>query len=498
MSWKRITFVLGLILFLGLLACSDDPVSPVTTGTVSGKVVDAVTGAALAGASITTTPATNAITTDSTGTYLIENVEEGKITIAASKTGYRNGIVSVNVVAGDTSIAIIQLEYDDVVNTVPNIPSNPSPANGAEQQPTSLVLRWKCSDPDVGDTLYYDVYLYNSGSTPQLLLDDGQVDSLKISGLEYGTTYFWQVMARDNKNGITNGPVWSFTVEPFPENPIVFALKTDGNYEVFSASPDTLDSHIYQITHNPSRDWWPRLSPDKSRLAFVSDRTVEPQIYTVEPNGNNLFRVTQVPVTGYHNYGMGFCWSPDGTRLLYSHYEKLYRIDVNGTDMTQIATAPAGRHFREVDWSPVDDKIVALTIGSWFYDSEIYLMDSDGGNMTQLIPNWAGAIESPSFSPDGRKIIFSYDVSGIETGDNRQLDTHIIILDIASGDTVDISQNKPEGTNDSNPRFSPDGSKVIFCNYPNNEPDSRSIWIMNLSGANRKKIISRGTMPDWE
>ncbi len=497
MKMRIFSFFLFTFSFFLFITCSDDPVAPVTTGTVAGQVLDSQSGTPIANASITTTPATNAITSDSSGSFTIPNVEESKFTVSASKAGYRKGIVNVNVQAGDTAQAIIQLNREEDTNTPPTTPHNPTPADGTVDQAVSLTLKWSSEETDPGDTLTYDVYLYPGNNSPQQIVSGGTEDSVVATDLKYGTTYYWQVVAKDNNDGVTHGKVWSFKTVSFPDNPMVYARSVDGNYDIYSANVDTLDSRVVRLTEESSRDWYPRLNPARDKIAFVSDRTVEPHIYTMNTDGSNIVKVTQIPVTGYYNYGIGFCWSPNGTRFLYSNYEKLYRIDANGTGLTQIATAPENRHFREVDWSPLGDKIVALTIGSWFYDSEIYVMDANGSNMALLIDNWDGAIESPSFSPDGKQIVFSHDVSGHEVSSGRQLDAHVIIADVDTGDTTDVSQNKPAGTNDTNPRFSPDGSKIIFCNAPNNDPQAKSIWIMDVNGENRKKIVSHGTMPDW-
>ena len=39
-------------------------------------------------------------------------------------------------------------------------------------------------------------------------------------------------------------------------------------------------------------------------------------------------------------------------------------------------------------------------------------MDANGSNMTLLMDNLPGVMESPSFSPDGNRIVFTRDVSG--------------------------------------------------------------------------------------
>lgn len=480
-----------------LLTCSDEPVSVQTKGHIKGRVLDADTGQGIPQVVITTAPPTVSITTDSSGNFLLENLDAGTYTITASKKDYEKVSVSVAVREGDTTIADILMSATGEQNSPPYPPSNPKPENGASQQPTELTLQWAADDPDPGDSLTFDVYFYPASSPPTLAASGLEDTSYQVSQLRFNSIYYWQIVARDSKGASTNGAVWSFTTLPFPNNPVLFTSERDGDFDVYSASPDTLDTRIIRLSQLSSREWWPRFSPGRDKIAFTSDAEVEPQIYTMDPDGSNVFRVTTIPVAGYYNYGIGFCWSPDGTQLLYSHYEKLYRINADRSGLTQIATAPPNRHFREVEWSPLGNKIVALTMGSWFYDSEIYLMNPDGSDMQQLVGNLPGAVENPSFSPDGQKIVFTHDVSGFQSSTNRQLDSHIFIINVDGSDTTDVSSGKPAGTNDFNPRFSPDGSKIIFCNAPNDNSAAADIWIMNVDGSDRRKIITDGSMPDW-
>lgn len=111
------------------------------------------------------------------------------------------------------------LESGTVTNTVtvtengnnpPSVPSNPSPADGATEQALSLVLSWVCNDPDQ-DLLTYDVYF---GTTQPLgIVQQGNTASYNPGQLQESATYFWKIVARDDKNLETEGPVWSFTTQ---------------------------------------------------------------------------------------------------------------------------------------------------------------------------------------------------------------------------------------------------------------------------------------------
>ena len=256
-------------------------------------------------------------------------------------------------------------------------------------------LAWTASDPNSADTLTFDVYLYESNNPVQTQIASDITDTtVAVDNLLYNTTYFWQVIVKDGE-ATTNGSIWSFTTLPPPDNPYLYASKINGNYDIYSS--DTTTNSTLRLTNNSYRDWWPRLHPNGSRIGYVSNEQVNPQIFTMSADGSNIMRVTTVPIAGYNNNGIGFCWSPDGGQFLYGNYDKLYKIDQFGANLTQIATAPIGRNFRETDWSGVNNKIVVLTIGENSYDSEIYLMDSDGSNMTLFFSNLPGSMESPTF-----------------------------------------------------------------------------------------------------
>ncbi len=496
------SFTLKLVYFftllIGFTSCNEDTIEPKGEGSVSGVVLSSEDGKPLVGASISSNPATSAVVTDADGKFILSGVAGGSYTVMAKKVGYKSESIAVAVKNEAETAVTIMLLAENPEASVPNPATIAEPVVNAKNQNISLTLKWHRPEARPSDSLYYNVYLYESGVSQRMLLVENIKDTSAVaSNLKYNTTYFWQVAVKNAKGAITNGPVWSFATQPMPLARYVFAREVDGNYDIYSS--DGTEANIFRLTEAFSREWWPVISPNRDRIAYSSNVGLEPHIYTMNRDGSDKRQLTTIPVVGYHNQGIGFTWSPDGGQLLYANYDNLYRIDRNGTGLKLIAKAPANRHFRMIDWTSSGEKIVVQTIGSNINDSEIYIMNADGSNMTLLVENYKGRVESPSFSINGKSVVYSRDLDGFENAEGRQLNSHIFIRKIDGSGEVDLSGSKPAGTNDLYPRYSPDGAKIIFTNAPNDGLGPNTIWMMDAAdGKNRVKLFSNATMPEWK
>ena len=98
-------------------------------------------------------------------------------------------------------------------NNPPNIPSNPSPEDGAIDVDIDAELNWIGGDPDAGDIVTYDVY-FDIVNPPVYLASSDQTETTFDPGtMDHGETYYWQIKAEDNLYATTSGPIWSFTTE---------------------------------------------------------------------------------------------------------------------------------------------------------------------------------------------------------------------------------------------------------------------------------------------
>ena len=105
----------------------------------------------------------------------------------------------------------VNTSSSEPVNTAPNAPYNPTPSDGATNQNRNVDLSWSCEDPD-GDDLTYTVYFADTTPPVSMVADDLTSTSYDLGTLDYGETYYWQIIATDEYGVSTDGPIWQFTV----------------------------------------------------------------------------------------------------------------------------------------------------------------------------------------------------------------------------------------------------------------------------------------------
>lgn len=491
-------WVLLWALCLGLSACKETTIEPARYGSLTGVVRDSRSNQPLANAVITTNPATSSFTTDNEGRFALPNLTAGPYALSVRKTDYRTETVNVQVAEGPATSVDVRLEKSSA-NQRPNAPRQPEPATGASSQPTGLTLRWHATDPDRGDSLRFDVVLFEGNSAArQQLLSNRRDTTVTVSGLKYNTTYYWQVTVRDKAGETVNGDVWTFQTATFPELRYLFAREVNGNTDLYAAD-GAANGVVVRLTSSPFVETAPQLSPTRDRVAYTSNATGQYHLYTMNRDGSDARRITTLPVEGYANNGLAYRWSPDGAQLIYARYDQLYRINRDGTGLLLLATAPAGRHFRELDWSALSNKIVVQAVGARVYEAEIYQLNPDGSELTMLLGNQPGRLDSPSFSIDGRQILYTRDLAGLDDPSGRQLNAHIFVQRLDGTGLIDLSTRKPAGTNDINPRFSPDGARIIFVNVVNDNITPPEVWMMDASdGGNRVRLFQNAALPDWK
>ncbi len=117
---------------------------------------------------------------------------------------------------------------------------------------------------------------------------------------------------------------------------------------------------------------------------------------------------------------------------------------------------------------------------AYMYKGNIYVIDSDGINQKQLTTSAKNYF--PSFSPNGKKILFVSFWEG-----NKQIYT-------MNPDGTDPKKLTKSGEDDDWPVWSPDGKKVLFIRTPSSKDTSPQshIYVMDNDGTDTKKITDKG------
>lgn len=201
-------------------------------------------------------------------------------------------------------------------------------------------------------------------------------------------------------------------------------------------------------------------------------------IYTMNPDGSDETDLTAKSF-GDAFYEVDPDWSPDGKKIAFSSdrgddYDfNIYVMNSDGTDVTQVTDAPGDE--AETKWSPDGKKIGFTTEANEKFTLSV--MNSDGTEFTTIRKGPSpGYIGMSDWSPDGSRIVFVVDKS--YTG--GQIDTFVM-----NEDDTCVKQLTDVSGDDATARWSPDGKKILFGS--NRKGSGR--YLMNPDGTDVERIL---------
>jgi len=491
----------GIILLFLMYSCSEDTIEEGQTGTLTGNVVSMGDNLPLANVKITTQPSSSTVFTDELGEFIIPDILVEQYSVQAEKEGYLVDFESTNVLANKTVNVVFELQISTANNKPPAKPILIAPEMNTEGAPLSVEFIWNPSiDPDEDDELTYKLTLQNDQNNTIEVFEDLTATTLTVSTLTFSTKYFWSVSVSDQINEPVISETSNFKTLSTPEYDYLAVRKIGSNNVIYSAKED---GSLLQLTTEWTNSWRPRKNTTTHKIAYLQSVGGETHLFTMNQDGSNVFQVTStISVSGNNLNEIDFSWSSNGDRLLYSHYDKLYVINKDGSGLQAIYQTPDGSNITECDWSNDESMIALKTNDNSGYNVAIYTIDMLGNILTTVLSGVDGAAGGLNISVDNKLLLYTYDTSEYESVDNRQLDSHIFVYEFATDLATDISLNKLDGTNDLDPRFSPNEAEVIFVNTSNDGISTKSIYRMDLDEFDgfddRTELFIDTYMPDWE
>lgn len=166
---------------------------------------------------------------------------------------------------------------------------------------------------------------------------------------------------------------------------LLLTLSQGGNPDIYKMTVD--GQSLERITRGPgaSMNVEPDINLGATRIAFSSDRSGQPMIYTMTTAGTDVKRFTFAG-----KYNASPVWSPDGTKIAFAGYDKghfdIFVINADGTGLKRLTDAkqPSGKGADNEDpsWSPCGRHI--MFVSNRTGQNQLYVTNPDGTNERRL------------------------------------------------------------------------------------------------------------------
>ena len=210
----------------------------------------------------------------------------------------------------------------------------------------------------------------------------------------------------------------------------------------------------------------PSISPDGKQIAFWTEKNLfSIDLYIADAStGRITERITSTAqnshIDQYSSYESSVAWSPDSRQLAYVAFAKgRNRLIISNTsgNIQEEIDLPGVSGFSNPAWSPDGKTIVvtALVQGQ----SDLYAYDLNTKKIIRLTNDLFADLQ-PSYSPDGKYIVFSTDRLGSGNKAVHNYSHNIALLELSTGDITNIDIFP--GAHNLNPVFGTTSNIIFF------------------------------------
>ena len=195
------------------------------------------------------------------------------------------------------------------------------------------------------------------------------------------------------------------------------------------------------------------------RIAFDSDHDSTSDIYTVEPDGTGVLRLTTS-----RDYEDDPAWSPNGRRIAYIRRQEVWVMDADGSDQHRVTHMKDD--LADPSWSPDGRRLIFVTIDR---ARDVWTIAPSGSKLRQVTKTRQSEFE-PSYAPSGKRISYVR-FSG---------SSNTVITADPDGSRRKALPTVPYGTLNAN--WSPDGRQLAQYNA------DQTLFLTNSDGSDRKAV----------
>ncbi|RYE18499.1 MAG: tolB protein precursor, partial [Sphingobacteriales bacterium] len=234
----------------------------------------------------------------------------------------------------------------------------------------------------------------------------------------------------------------------------------------------------------------PAVSPDGRYLTFLSSKDLfSIDLYLADAKTGFIIKKLTSKISNSHIDEFNFiesagAWSPDSKQFAFSIFSKgrnrMLVVDVPDGKVRHNISMEKAEQISNLSWSPDGKNVVFQGLSEG--QGDLYSYNFDTKKITQHT-NDKYSDYQPSYSKDGKKIIFSSDRTTYDKSLSQDISFNLAELDVATGVVTDIKLFN--GANNLNPQYSADGKQVYFLS---NSDGFRNLYRYGLSSGKTERL----------